>query len=214
VRIQRPPCASGSQAIVYGRYSSIATRFLGSTRDGSLAGDGPSVRVTVLPAVPPDPARKTSIDELERRRSSIELGIFEQAIAEMHDLSQLVVMELEGQLNLNANILLGRVRAAKTSGGGNSATFMAVGSHAHLPGSREGLPKQLNVRVGSSGIPYPTMSSLVHDMEKRRDMGESLARERILELELKLITSENAMIKDALRLGVARALAQYVPGGM
>ena len=46
-------------------------------------------------------------------------------------------------------------------------------------------------------------------METRRDTAENLLRQRILELELKLLKAENVMIKDALNVAVGRVLAQY-----
>ena len=47
-------------------------------------------------------------------------------------------------------------------------------------------------------------------METRRDTAESLLRQRILELELKLLKAENVMIKDALSAAVGKVLATTV----
>ena len=69
------------------------------------------------------------------------------------------------------------------------------------------LPKQTNVRVKASEASYPRVSSLVQDMEQRRDTNEHLETARILELELKLLKAENDMIKDALRLSVEGILS-------
>jgi len=81
----------------------------------------------------------------------------------------------------------------------------------HLTGKSVGflqLPKQTNVRVTAPEASYPRISSLVQDMEQRRDTSERLETARILELELKLLKAENDMIKDALRLSVERILGQ------
>ena len=85
---------------------------------------------------------------------------------------------------------------------------MAAG---HLRGKAAGflqLPQQTNVRIKAPEASYPKISSLVEDMEQRRDTSERLEAARILELELKLLKAENDMIKEALRLSVDRILGQ------
>ncbi len=72
------------------------------------------------------------------------------------------------------------------------------------------LPAQTNVRVKADAA-FPTIASLVQDMESRRDTAESLAAARILELELKLLQSENDMIKASLQAAVGRILGQSAP---
>jgi hypothetical protein len=163
----------------------------------SNSAEEPSVRVKALAAAPPDPAIKIKIDQLEEQRSAAEALMLDVAIAEMGELTKIAVAELEKQLQLQIEPWL--------VGGGS-----LLHSKVHqIPGSPEGLPKQLNVRVGASDVPYPTIASLVQDMEARRDTAESLLRQRVLELELKLLKAENVMIKDALDGAVGRVLAQY-----
>merc|ERR1712166_1494978 len=115
----------------------------------------------------------------------------------MGELTKIVVAELEKQLQLQMEPWM------------VSSMSLLRAKARQVPGSPEGLPKQLNVRVGASDIPYPTIASLVQDMETRRDTSENLLRQRILELELKLLKAENVMIKDALNAAVGRVLAQY-----
>jgi len=156
-----------------------------------------SVRVKALSAAPPDPAIKMKMDQLEEQRSAAEALMLDVAIAEMGELTKIVVAELEKNLQLQLEPWL--------VGSGSLLRLRAQ----QIPGSPEGLPKQLNVRVGASDVPYPTIASLVQDMESRRDTAENLVRQRILELELKLLKAENVMIKDALNAAVGRVLAQY-----
>ena len=137
---------------------------------GSVAADAPSVRVKVVPAPPPDPVLKGRIGEVEQKRADAEAQMFEQATAEMKDLTQVVLSELENQLQLSVNTLLGRVRAAAKPGAA-SASFLGGAARQ----SPEGLPKQLNVRVGAADVAFPTISSLVQDMESRRDASSSLS---------------------------------------
>ena len=106
----------------------------------------PSVRVKALAAAPPDPSIKIKIDQLEEQRSAAEALMLDVAIAEMGELTKIAVAELEKQLQLqlepwlvgSGSLLHSRVR--------------------QIPGSPEGLPKQLNVRVGASDVPYPTIA--------------------------------------------------------
>eukprot|EP00746_Dinoflagellata_sp_MGD_P150654 gnl/MRDRNA2_/MRDRNA2_82483_c0_seq3.p1 gnl/MRDRNA2_/MRDRNA2_82483_c0~~gnl/MRDRNA2_/MRDRNA2_82483_c0_seq3.p1 ORF type:complete len:240 (+),score=85.41 gnl/MRDRNA2_/MRDRNA2_82483_c0_seq3:49-720(+) len=157
----------------------------------------PSVRVKALAAAPPDPSIKIKIDQLEEQRSAAESLMLDVAIAEMGELTKIAIAELEKQLQLQLEPWLV---------GSGSLLHSRV---QQIPGSPEGLPKQLNVRVGASDVPYPTIASLVQDMETRRDTAENLLRQRILELELKLLKAENVMIKDALSAAVGRVLATY-----
>ena len=91
---------------------------------GSVAADAPSVRVKVVPAPPPDPVLKGRIGEVERKRADAEAQMFEQATAEMKDLTQVVVSELEGQLQLQVHMLLGRVRAVAKPGAASASLIL------------------------------------------------------------------------------------------
>ena len=51
------------------------------------------------------------------------------------------------------------------------------------------------MKVAAGDAPYPTVVSLVSDMETRRDISEGLAMARILELDMALVKAELAMIK-------------------
>ena len=105
-------------------------------------------------------------------RAASESQLLDTAVAEMGELTKIVVAELEKNLQLQLDPWLA-----------SAGSFLK----AQIPGSPEGLPKQLNVRVAASDLPYPTIASLVQDMQTRRDTAENLARQRILELELKLL---------------------------
>jgi hypothetical protein len=56
-----------------------------------------------------------------------------------------------------------------------------------------GLPAHVKVVAGD--VPYPTVASLVSDMEARRDVSEGLAMARFLELDMALVKVELAMVK-------------------
>lgn len=74
-----------------------------------------------------------------------------------------------------------------------------------------GLRNQLNVRLGQSDKPYPTVDQLFSEAQKKRDATERLERMKILQLQLKFLKAMNEMIKEKLRFSVARVLAQFGP---
>lgn len=181
-----------------------------SEHQGAAAADQPSVRVSVVPAPPPDPSLKVKMDDIEQRRSKAEGLLFEQAAAEMKDLTRVVLAELQAQLQMHMDVALPSASARQDarSSAAEAAAFPGSAAGSGLRAG-EGLPKQVNVRVGSSELGYPTVSSFVQDMESRRDASERLARERILEAQMKLVTAENAVIKQALHGAVGRFMAEH-----
>merc|ERR1712118_629518 len=63
--------------------------------------------------------------------------------------------------------------------------------------------KEGNVKVVESDIPYPTVASMVQDMETRRDRSETLAKAKITELKLSLLKALNEMIRSKLTNGIS-----------
>lgn len=55
-----------------------------------------------------------------------------------------------------------------------------------------------NVRVMASDEPFPTVASMVEDLERKRDAAEGLQRMRLLELELQLVQAQNAILSARL----------------
>jgi len=144
-----------------------------------------TVKVNVVGISDPDPSIKDKIDAIERKRADQEKLMFEQVSSDWQGLTDTVVNELEVQLQRNINACLGgRLR-------GKAAGLLQM-------------PDQIKVHVKTPEASYPTISSLVQDMEQRRDTSERLGMARTLELELKLLKAENDMIKDSLRLSVER----------
>jgi tRNA dimethylallyltransferase len=170
------------------------------------ASEGPSVRVKVLSVPPPDASVKSKLDAMEAKRADAEAQMLDQAIEEMGSLADVVVNELKASLQLQMSTLLIPV-APET----RAAVFLKV-TERDVPGmpAPEGLPQQLNVRVGGSDIPYPTISGLAQDMETRRDTAEHLLRKKILELELKLLEATNKFAKDALHRAVGSVLVRLL----
>jgi hypothetical protein len=69
----------------------------------------------------------------------------------------------------------------------------------------------VNVKVGSSEVPYPTVYRLIYEMETRRDLAEKWERLKILEFEMNLQKAEDEMIKDALHQGIQKVIAKFGP---
>lgn len=162
-----------------------------------------SVKINVIPSAPLDLVVKHQIDVLESKRAETERGFFEQVQAETQSLSDLVMRELESQIGHHLDSLLGRAGIVLQVG--RVAGFTGISQNRG-----DGIPEQANVRVVASDVPYPTVSSLVQDMETRRDTSENLERAKIVKMQLELLKAENAVAKDALSHSVTRILAQYM----
>lgn len=159
-----------------------------------------SVKVSVMPPSPPDPALKASIDNMEYRRSDEERAGFEQAQAELKALTDFVVHELQVQIQGHSNSALSVVKPVRQS---RSTSFLqAAGGQ---------LPAQTNVRVVPADVAYPTVASMVQDMESRRDIAEDLEKKRIMEWTLDFLAACNRAAEEGLNAAVGRILAQRKP---
>lgn len=158
-----------------------------------------SVRLNVGRAPPLDGSIIGSIDAMEHKRSEQDKARNEQVAAEMDALTRLVVNELEASINEEVAAALGRGEAQGTSG-------LSLSNFAEFSQNR--LPAQANVRVVAADVPYPTVASLVQDMEARRDVSEQLEAALIFDLELNLVKEEVAVARDTLTSAIERVLAQ------
>jgi hypothetical protein len=156
--------------------------------------EGPSVKVRVSGGAPTDASVKAQLEAMEAKRNAAEAQMLDQAISEMGEVTDVVVAELKKSLQQHMGAFLARdvVPPAASS----FLERVERGSSGAAPAESLGTP--MNVRVGTSEVPYPTIGSLAQDMETRRDAAERLERAKILELMLKLIEAENEMIKEAL----------------
>jgi len=130
-----------------------------------------SFKVNVLPGAAPDASVLSKIDAIEHKRSDMESAMFSAAAAEFESITDAIVSALKKELSSSSAKLRG-------------AAFLS-------------LPAEAFVKVVPSDTPYPTVASLATDMETRRDISEGLAMARILELDMKLIKAELAMIKSS-----------------
>jgi len=159
-----------------------------------------SAQINVLPIQSPAASLESSIREIEDKRSRDESNIFRQASLEMAGLTKIVQSELELQITQIGGNLLAALRTSLPQQ--TSASFLS----ARQPNLQSGFPAATNVRVMASDEPFPTISSMVEDLERKRDASESLIRTRIFEWELNLLRAENKLITARLQSWVDRVL--------
>lgn len=159
-----------------------------------------SAQINVLPIQSPAASLESRIREIEDKRSRDESNIFRQAILEMTGLTKIVQSELELQITQTGGNLLAALRTSLPQP--TSASFLS----ARQPSLPSGFPAATNVRVMASDEPFPTISSMVEELERNRDASESLIRTRIFEWELKLLQAENKLITARLQSWVDRVL--------
>lgn len=157
-----------------------------------------SVKVNAFAPNPPDVMLRADIDDIESLRSNKESDMIESALEDLKALSNFVIKELEVQVHDQVNDIVGAT----------SQTGM-LKSFAFLQGRAMQLPAQSNIRAVPTDTKYPTLASMVQEMETRRDVSENLERKRILEKEIDFLMDCNNAIKDGLQAAVARILAQH-----
>jgi len=155
-----------------------------------------TTRINVLPMVGPDGSLEGNIQKIEAKRTQEEGKVFEQAMSEMAGLTRIVQNEVEAQITQHTSRLLHALkfglgaspRAAVARS--RSIGFLSAGQ----PILASGHQLTTNVRVMASGEPFYTVASMVEGLERRRDASEDLIRQRLLELELKLLQGVNDLV--------------------
>jgi hypothetical protein len=134
----------------------------------------------VSPVAPPSKAVVDKIGAIERVRASEEAALFARGAREMHMLVDIVVAELHSALVSASSVGVRAPRAASFS------TASAA--------------DDLDVRILPPDVPFPTVTGLVGAMEARRSASEGSARQRVAELQLKLLKAINGMVSEAVRV--------------
>lgn len=182
--------------LLQSRHTHGGTSFLAST-PSSDAADGFLYAVKVMASAGDTSEVNVSpeIADLEHHRSVLEGKRFRQVRDAMGEMTDVVVKRLKAELQAQLATLLERPSAR------DGVAFLAM--------AVKELPQQVNVRVVPSKYPFPTILSLVEDMEKRRDLSEDLITARIKQLLLQLLEDENEMIVEALGKNMARVAASF-----
>lgn len=151
-----------------------------------------SFAIEVLPPHEPDVAIKSKLDQIEQTRSTDEEHIFQQAVREFAALEIIFKNEVLAQLSAQASGLELH----------KSASFLQTSKGMRRSGSFD-LPSNLNVRLGASAQPFPTIEGLALAMGDRRDASEGVVRNRVLDLESQFFKAANDLLREALRAGLS-----------
>jgi hypothetical protein len=152
-----------------------------------------SMKINVLAQhAAPDVAEH--VNNLEHTRGDMARSAVDKAKLDIHSTGDFFQREFENQIQLQVNACVGIAKAS-------------LSKRAKVFRGFTRLPKQVNVRVVASDIPYPTVSSMVQDMETRRDISERLLGLKALNMQLELLKIGNEMAKDTLTRAINRVMA-------
>ncbi|GFE53825.1 blood stage antigen 41-3 precursor, putative [Babesia ovis] len=172
-----------------------------------------SVRVMMGDVDIPDPIIKTKMEEIEQSRSYEEIQTFHQQSDELEQLTNVTLIELERALKIQLQPYIAQIEMSMSS---HSTSAEPAVSHVQkapvfLQTNAFALPntKQLNVKIGQSEDPYPTVEDYVMNMEKKRDAAERNEKNTVLAMYLKLVKAQHEMIRDELRAATSNIISQY-----
>ena len=152
---------------------------------GNAAADSAHFRLKVSPVLAPSRAVKQRVKLVEGVRAAQENALISQGAKELQLLVDIVVGEVSSELsNMNGHL-------PASAGAGFLESRGATGA--------------LDVRFLPPTVPFPTIAGLVQAMESRRADSESTVRQRIAELQLKLLQALNSMVESTLRQRIARS---------
>ena len=147
--------------------------------------DSAHFRLLVSPIQAPSRAIKQKVKLLDGVRAAQESALISQGAKEMQLLVDIVVGELSSELSA-----LTKAKSA-SSGSGFLESRSVVGD--------------LDVRFLPPERPFPTIAGLVRAMDDHRAESENNVRQRIAELQLKLLQSLNSIVESTLRQHLAKS---------
>jgi len=148
-------------------------------------------RVTVKNTAKPDKQINHLIRASEAERSTLEEQFFDQAIAEIREIPHAFAKEMQAQISMQARDLVANL-GSRTKWSG----FLEKPQSSRLIGH------QANVRVAAPDSSYPTVESLVKDMQTRRNDAEELLRNKVAMAKLVVLQSANSIAKEVLAQAV------------
>eukprot|EP00366_Plasmodium_knowlesi_P003085 XP_002260582.1 blood-stage antigen 41-3, putative [Plasmodium knowlesi strain H] len=184
----------------------------------------PSVKISLSELTEPSVEIKEKMEEMEQYRTDEEVAMFEMALSEFSILTDITILELEKQIQLQLNPFLvdkkvvhrALTKELKELGQREEKQMIKVENFQRQTsfieeGENEDTGNILNVKISQTDYGYPTIDELVMHMQKRRDISEKLERQKILDLQMKLLKAQSEMIKDALHFALSKVIAQYSP---
>ncbi|SCP02529.1 41K blood stage antigen precursor 41-3, putative [Plasmodium malariae] len=166
---------------------------------------------------------KEKIEEIEQYRTDEEVTMFETAISELGILTDITILELQKQIQLQLNPFLVDKKVLHRT---LKKELKELGQREEKQKIKENFQRQssfleegeyedtgniLNVKISQTDYGYPTIDELVMQMQRRRDITEKLERQKILDLQMKLLKVQSEIIKDALHFSISKVIAQYSP---
>ena len=136
---------------------------------------GSDFRVEVLPAPFVSNRIRKRIALIERIRNIEESGLIDHAVGEFQMLVDLATRDLKMRLSPASR---------------RGASFLNRDSSV--------APVAVDVRLLPPDGPFPTVAGLVAEMEERRDVAEDRVRQRITELQMKLVKHMGALVAEAI----------------
>jgi len=127
---------------------------------------------------------RSKLQAMEKDRNVAESKFFQQAVSEIDELAGSFIVEFKDQVDKQVRSLLMPLASSP-------ASFLQR-SHS----------QQANIQVVASDIPYPTLASMVTEMEQRRDTAENLARQKVAMIKLVFLQAANAAAKENLEKAV------------
>lgn len=177
-----------------------------------------SVRVMMSDVDEPDPIIKEKMDQIEQARNDQEIQMFYQESKELEGLTEITLTELERAIKIQLNPYLAQIEEmgdhhVKNTNHVESKNESPKGQGApsFIETQANVLPnlQQLNVKIGQSETPYPTVDDYVMNMEKKRDAAERAGRNRVLNMYMDLTKAQHEMIKDELHAALSKVITQY-----
>lgn len=183
----------------------------------------PSVKISLSELTEPSVEIKEKIEEMEQYGTDEEVAMFEMAISEFSILTDITMLELEKQIQLQLNPFFVDKKVVHRA---LTKELKELGQREEKQKIKENFQRQssfleegenedtgniLNVKISQTDYGYPTIDELVMQMQKRRDISEKLERQKILDLQMKLLKAQSEMIKDALHFSLSKVIAQYSP---
>lgn len=179
-----------------------APTFVAVNNKQHARGEDLSVKINVLPGMAVDPTIENKIASIDGGRYQQEKQFFESAAADTRALTTFFISEVEGQLQAQVNAIKGFLRRRSIARG-----FLRAAERNSRKAIRA-LPKQANIQIVTSDVPYPTVASLVQDMQSRRDVTENLATAKVLDMQMNMLKAANLMLKEALSDAIPRILVK------
>lgn len=152
-----------------------------ASRSSRERDDASRVKINVYPMTPPNPQIRDQIDNIEGKLTTMEKRLLEQAEDEMQRIADIVLSEASARIGTYIT------RSSNEPAAKASETALVEGG------------TQVDVRIAPSAKAFPTVRTLVEEMEQRLDKSERNELDYILKMEKELFEAELAYLVGTLQ---------------